>query len=56
MSVRADCRAMRQPDQSGTGNGSRKPNPSRDGQAMRVIKEYAAELRKIIRKLRRKLN
>ncbi|MCS3898446.1 hypothetical protein M2171_007579 [Bradyrhizobium japonicum USDA 38] len=33
-----------------------KPKPSRLEEARRIIEEYAAELREIIRKLRRKMN
>ncbi|MBP2435071.1 hypothetical protein ABIF38_000181 [Bradyrhizobium japonicum] len=33
-----------------------KPKPSRLDEARRIIEEYAAELREIVRKLRRKMN
>jgi hypothetical protein len=32
------------------------PNPSRSAEALRIIEEYAADLREILKKLRRKLN
>ena len=33
-----------------------KPKPSRQEEALRIIEEYAAALREIIKELRRKLN
>ena len=36
--------------------GKEKPKPMRSEEARRIIEEYAADLREIIKKLRRKLN
>ena len=46
---------MGQLDDTMQGNESRKPKPSRDEEALRVVIEYAADLREIIEKLRKKL-
>jgi hypothetical protein len=49
-------RTMRQSDERGRGKEAPKPKPSRSEEVLRVIEEYAKELREIIRKLRRKLD
>jgi hypothetical protein len=47
---------MNQPDDQAPGKDAPKPKPSRSEEALRVIEAYAAELREIIKKLRRKLH
>jgi hypothetical protein len=37
-------------------NEAKEPKPSRLEEARRIVKEYANDLREIIRKLRRKMN
>jgi hypothetical protein len=44
---------MTKPDEQSEG---KEPKPSRLEEAMRIIEEYANDLREIIRKLRRKMN
>jgi hypothetical protein len=47
---------MKPPEDPRSIKGEPQPKPSRLEQARRIIEEYAADLREIIRKLRRKLN
>jgi hypothetical protein len=52
----ADRSWMAAPEGPQPGNNERPPKPSRIEEARRVIEGYAAGLRDIIEKLRRKLN
>jgi hypothetical protein len=47
---------MLPPEEPQPGNDAPPPKPSRLEEARRVIAEYAADLREIIKKLRRRLN
>jgi hypothetical protein len=47
---------MKPPEKPRPGKGEPQPKLSRLEEARRIIEEYAADLREIIRKLRRKLN
>ncbi|MCP1757810.1 hypothetical protein [Bradyrhizobium elkanii] len=47
---------MSQPDKLSPGQEAPKPKPSRLEEARRIIEEYTDDLRKIIKKLRRKMN
>jgi hypothetical protein len=47
---------MLPPEEPQPGNDEPPPKPSRLEEARRVIAEYAADLREIIKKLRRRLN
>jgi hypothetical protein len=51
----ADRRGMVPPEEPLSGKDE-PPKPSRLEEALRVIEEYAADLREIIKKLRRRLN
>jgi hypothetical protein len=44
---------MNPPDKPDSGKESQKPKPSRQDEGRRVIEEYAADLREIIKKLGR---
>jgi hypothetical protein len=44
------------PEEPLSGKDEPPPKPSRLEEALRVIEEYAADLREIIKKLRRRLN
>ena len=48
-------RGMSPPEEPQPGNDEPPPKPSRLEEARRVIEEYAADLREIIKKLRRRL-
>jgi hypothetical protein len=52
----ADRSWMSPPEEPQPGNDEPPPKPSRLEEARRVIAEYAADLREIIKKLRRRLN
>ena len=47
---------MKPPDEPLPGKDEPPPKPSRLEEARRIIEEYAADLREIIKKLRRHLN
>ena len=47
---------MKPPDEPRVGNDKRPPKVSRTEEARRIIEEYVDNLRKIIKKLRRRLN
>jgi hypothetical protein len=47
---------MKQPEEPRPGEDEPPPKRSRLEEARRIVEEYAADLRKIIEKLRRKLN
>jgi len=47
---------MKAPDAPTKGKKASKPKPSRQEEALRIIKEYATDLREILKKLRGKLN
>jgi hypothetical protein len=47
---------MISPDDPAPGKEAPKPKPSRSEEALRIIEEYANDLRQIIKKLRRLLN
>ena len=47
---------MNKPDKQASDKEAMQPKPSRLEEALRVIKEYASDLREIIKKLRRHLN
>jgi hypothetical protein len=47
---------MNPPNEPAPGKEAPKPKPSRQGEVLRIIEEYVADLREIIRKLRRHLN
>jgi hypothetical protein len=47
---------MSPPEEPQPGNDEPPPKPSRLEEARRIIEEYAADLREIIKKLRRRLN
>ncbi|WP_166293498.1 hypothetical protein [Bradyrhizobium sp. 2S1] len=52
----AERQDMKPPEAPCPGKEAPKPKPSRLEEARRVIEEYADDLRKIIKKLRRRLN
>ncbi len=47
---------MNAPDEPTKGKEVSKPKPSRQEEALRIIEEYATDLREILKKLRGKLN
>jgi hypothetical protein len=47
---------MNQPDQPAPSKGPPEPKPSRSEEARRIIEEYVADLREVIKKLRRHFN
>jgi hypothetical protein len=47
---------MNKPDEQASGKEAQEPKPSRLEEARRLIEEYAGDLRKIIKKLRQRLN
>jgi hypothetical protein len=47
---------MNKPDEHASGKEASEPKPSRLEEARRLIEQYAADLREIIKKLRRHLN
>jgi hypothetical protein len=47
---------MISPDEPTPATEAPKPKPSRSNEALRIIEEYANDLREIIKKLRRLLN
>jgi hypothetical protein len=54
--VSADHRGMKAPKEPPPKRRGPPPKLSRLGEARRIIEEYAADLREIIKKLRRRLN
>ena len=52
----SDNRAMKGPDKATKGKEAPKPKLSRQDEALRIIEEYVAGLREIIKKLGHKLN
>lgn len=54
--VPSDPCGMSQPDKQAPDKEAPKPMSSRSEDAMRLIEAYAADLRELIKKLRRKLN
>ena len=54
--VFSDNRAMNAPDKPTKGKEAPKPKLSRQEEVLRIIEEYADDLREIIKKLLRKLN
>jgi hypothetical protein len=53
--VSANRRGMEPPEEPPP-RGAAPPKPSRLDEARRIVEEYAADLREIIRRLRRKMN
>jgi hypothetical protein len=47
---------MKPPEEPRPGKDDPAPNSPRLGEARRIIEEYAADLREIIKRLRRRLN
>jgi hypothetical protein len=47
---------MISPDEPTPDKEAPKPKPSRSEEALRIIEEYASDLREIVKKLRRLLN
>jgi hypothetical protein len=47
---------VNKPDEPGQGKQTPRPKPSRSEDALRIIAEYANDLREIIKKLRQRLH
>jgi hypothetical protein len=47
---------MNQPDKPGPDKEAPKPKPTRSEELLRIIEEYANDMREIIKKLRRRLD